>query len=168
MARRFGWGACCCTSCGALGQKQTSITQATSNYANRIDLSCRRSGRSYCFQPPVPRYSPRRRSDFCGHSAVAVGLTPPGTTRYRYRGAYNFRIRSLVHPAIQCGPFDKPSMNDSFILCLAFMISAAVLSLTLSTDVAVRNRTRESVKTARLGNRSVMASRSSSRLWWLV
>ena len=42
--------------------------------------------------------------------------------------------------AQQCGPFAKPSLNDSFILSLAFMISTAVLSLTLSTDVAVRNR----------------------------
>ena len=41
---------------------------------------------------------------------------------------------------LQCGPFAKPSLNDSFILLLAFMISTAVLSLALSTDVAVRQR----------------------------
>ena len=41
---------------------------------------------------------------------------------------------------MQCGPFAKPSLNDSFILLLAFMISTAVLSLALSTDVAVRHR----------------------------
>jgi integral membrane sensor domain MASE1/DNA-binding CsgD family transcriptional regulator len=41
---------------------------------------------------------------------------------------------------MQCGPFAKPSLNDSFIMLLAFMISTAVLSLALSTDVAVRNR----------------------------
>jgi DNA-binding CsgD family transcriptional regulator/PAS domain-containing protein len=41
---------------------------------------------------------------------------------------------------LQCGPFAKPSLNDSFILLLAFMISTAVLSLALSTDVAVRRR----------------------------
>ena len=41
---------------------------------------------------------------------------------------------------MQCGPFAKPSLNDSFILLLAFMISTAVLSLTLSADVAVRDR----------------------------
>jgi integral membrane sensor domain MASE1/DNA-binding CsgD family transcriptional regulator len=39
---------------------------------------------------------------------------------------------------MQCGPFAKPSLNESFILSLAFMTSAAVLSLTLSADVAVR------------------------------
>jgi integral membrane sensor domain MASE1/DNA-binding CsgD family transcriptional regulator/PAS domain-containing protein len=39
---------------------------------------------------------------------------------------------------MQCGPFAKPSLNDSFILSLAFVISTAVLSLALSTDVAVR------------------------------
>ena len=38
------------------------------------------------------------------------------------------------------GPFAQPSLNDSFILLLGFMISTAVLSLALSTDVAVRNR----------------------------
>ena len=52
---------------------------------------------AYCFQSPVAADDPSRRADFCGHSAVAVGLTPPGTTRYRYRGAYHFRIRGLVH-----------------------------------------------------------------------
>ena len=41
---------------------------------------------------------------------------------------------------LQCGPFAKPNLNDSFILLLAFMISTAVLSLALSTDVAVRHR----------------------------
>jgi integral membrane sensor domain MASE1/DNA-binding CsgD family transcriptional regulator len=41
---------------------------------------------------------------------------------------------------MQCGPFAKPSLNESFILSLAFMTSAAVLSLTLSADVAVRRR----------------------------
>ena len=79
-------------------------------------------------------------ADFSGRSAVAVGVPPSGPTRYRYRGAYHFRIRGLVY-AMQCGPFAKPSLNDSFILSLAFMISTAVLSLALSTDVAVRRRT---------------------------
>ena len=64
---------------------------------NRIDLSCRGSGRSYCFQPPVAADDPSRRAGFCRHSAVAVGVTPPGPTRYRYRGAYHFRIRGLVY-----------------------------------------------------------------------
>ena len=41
---------------------------------------------------------------------------------------------------MQCGPFAQPSLNDTFILSLAFMISAAVLSLALSTDVAMRQR----------------------------
>ena len=41
---------------------------------------------------------------------------------------------------LQCGPFAKPNLNNSFILLLAFMISTAVLSLALSTDVAVRRR----------------------------
>ena len=41
---------------------------------------------------------------------------------------------------LQCGPFAQPNLNDLFILLLAFMISTAVLSLALSTDVAVRQR----------------------------
>ncbi len=41
---------------------------------------------------------------------------------------------------LQCGLFAKPSLNDSFILLLAFTISTSVLSLALSTDVAVRRR----------------------------
>ena len=49
------------------------------------------------FSPLLQQYSPSRRGDFCGHSAVAVGLTPPRPARYRYRGAYHFRIRGLVH-----------------------------------------------------------------------
>ena len=53
VARRFGGSTCCCTSCGALGQKRTIITHATSNYGNGLDLSCRSSGRSDGFQPRV-------------------------------------------------------------------------------------------------------------------
>ena len=41
---------------------------------------------------------------------------------------------------LQCGPFAKPNLNDSFILLLAFTISTSVLSLALSADVAVRHR----------------------------
>src|SRR5262245_6232800 len=41
---------------------------------------------------------------------------------------------------MQCGPFAKPSLNESFILALTFIISTAVLSLALSSDVAVRCR----------------------------
>jgi signal transduction histidine kinase len=41
---------------------------------------------------------------------------------------------------MQCGPFAKPNLNDSFILSLAFMISTSVLSLALSTNVVVMRR----------------------------
>ena len=47
---------------------------------------------------------------------------------------------AVVCTLLQCGPFAKPSPNDSFTLLLAFMISTAVLSLVLSADVAVRRR----------------------------
>src|SRR6476619_6876449 len=42
--------------------------------------------------------------------------------------------------AMQCGPFARPTLNDSFIVSLSFMISATVLSLALGADVAVRCR----------------------------
>ena len=48
--------------------------------------------------------------------------------------------------AMQCGPFAQPSLNESFILSLAFMLSAAVLSLTLSADVAVRRGTENQLR----------------------
>ena len=41
---------------------------------------------------------------------------------------------------MQCGPFAKPNLNDSFILSLGFIISTGWLSLALSTDAAVRYR----------------------------
>ena len=47
---------------------------------------------------------------------------------------------------MQCGPFAKPDLNDSFIVSLAFVISTAVLSLALSTDIAVRNRTENQLR----------------------
>ena len=49
------------------------------------------------FSSPVAADAPSRRADFLGHSAVAVGVPPSGSTRYRYRGAYHFRIRGLVY-----------------------------------------------------------------------
>ena len=50
------------------------------------------------FGSPVMQQTTRsRRAGFSRHSAVAVGVTPPGPTRYRYRGAYHFRIRGLVY-----------------------------------------------------------------------
>ena len=79
-------------------KSEPASLSATSNYGNRIDLSCRRSGRSYCFQSPVEAAQTRsRRAGFSRRSAVAVGVTPPRPARYRYRGAYHFRIRSLVY-----------------------------------------------------------------------
>jgi two-component sensor histidine kinase len=43
------------------------------------------------------------------------------------------------------GPFVRTSLNESFLLLLAFMISVCVLSLALSADVAVRKRHQEHV-----------------------
>ena len=43
------------------------------------------------------------------------------------------------------GPFVRTSLNESFLLLLAFMISVCVLSLALSADVAVRQRHQQHV-----------------------
>jgi integral membrane sensor domain MASE1/DNA-binding CsgD family transcriptional regulator len=47
---------------------------------------------------------------------------------------------AVVCTMSQCGLFAKPSLNDSLTLLLAFTISTTLLSLALSTDVAVRRQ----------------------------
>src|SRR5262245_31497420 len=42
--------------------------------------------------------------------------------------------------AVQCGPFARSTLNDSYIVAAAFMISIALLSLALSADVSARGR----------------------------
>jgi PAS domain S-box-containing protein len=46
------------------------------------------------------------------------------------------------------GPFAQSTLNDSFLLLLAFIISTTVPSLALSSDVAVRQRTEGRLRTA--------------------
>ena len=69
------------------------------------------------FSPLFQQTTLSRRTDFCDHSAVAVGLTPPGTTRYRNRGAYHFRIRGLVTPQCSAGPFRKAKPEQLIHSC---------------------------------------------------
>jgi len=45
------------------------------------------------------------------------------------------------------GPFARPSLNESFLLILTFVISTAVPSLVLSADVAMRRRSEERYRT---------------------
>jgi PAS domain S-box-containing protein len=47
------------------------------------------------------------------------------------------------------GPFARTTLNDSFLLLLAFIISTAVPSLVLSADVAMRRTTEASLRAAR-------------------
>src|SRR5262245_19350944 len=49
--------------------------------------------------------------------------------------------------AMQCGPFARPSLNDSFILSLTFMMSTSMFSLALSTDVAMRQELTRALST---------------------
>jgi PAS domain S-box-containing protein len=46
------------------------------------------------------------------------------------------------------GPFARSTLNDSFLLLLAFIISTSVPSLVLSADVAMRKRVEESLRAA--------------------
>ena len=46
------------------------------------------------------------------------------------------------------GPFVRSSLNDSFLLVLTFVISAAIPSLVLSADVAIRRRAENSLREA--------------------
>jgi integral membrane sensor domain MASE1/DNA-binding CsgD family transcriptional regulator len=77
--------------------------------------------------------------------ALAFLVVPPLLWASLRQGSRDTATVALIISAfavwctvMQCGPFSKPSLEESFILSLAFMISAAVLSLTLSADVAVR------------------------------
>src|SRR5262249_26473048 len=44
------------------------------------------------------------------------------------------------------GPFARPSLNESFLLLLAFILGISVPSLTLAADVAVRRRTQDELR----------------------
>ena len=44
---------------------------------------------------------------------------------------------------MQAGPFARPTLNDSFLLLLMFMVSTAIPSLALSADIAARQRSQE-------------------------
>jgi PAS domain S-box-containing protein len=50
--------------------------------------------------------------------------------------------------AMNSGPFAQTTLNESFLLLLAFVISITIPSLALSSDVAVRRRTEEHLRTA--------------------
>jgi hypothetical protein len=57
-----------------------------------------RGGRSGGFRlPRIASDTRSRRAGFSRRSAVAVSVPPSGPTRYRYRGAYHFRIRGWVY-----------------------------------------------------------------------
>jgi PAS domain S-box-containing protein len=45
------------------------------------------------------------------------------------------------------GPFDRDTLNESFLLLLTFMIGVTVPSLALSADVAMRRRTEDELRT---------------------
>lgn len=54
-----------------------------------------------------------------------------------------FAIRGAIDGG---GPFAQPTPNESFLLLLAFMVSASVPTLALSADVAVRHRAETTVR----------------------
>jgi integral membrane sensor domain MASE1 len=75
------------------------------------------------------------------------------------------------------GPFVRSSLNDSFLLVLTFVISAAIPSLVLSADVAVRRRgwqpegshaevrSRIEARTSELAQANRAGSRAATRRW---
>ena len=68
-----------------------------------------------------------RRARLCRDWAAAVGCAAAQSTGVRDLGTLS-----------DGGPFARPDLNDSFLLTIAFVISTAVPSLVLSTDVATR------------------------------
>ena len=122
------------------------IIHATSNYRNRIDLSCRHSCRSLLLSAPLVQQTTL-------HDALIFVVILPLLWASLRQGPRDTATVALIISAfavwctaMQCGPFAKPNLNNSFIVLLAFMISTAVLSLSLSTDVAVRNRTENQLR----------------------
>jgi PAS domain S-box-containing protein len=59
------------------------------------------------------------------------------------------------------GPFMRPSLNDSFLLVLAFVISTAVPSLVLSADVAERRRAEQRLRQAQIETEGTVATRTA-------
>ena len=125
---------------------EPSIIHATSNYRNRIDLSCRHSCRSLLLSAPLLQQTTL-------HDALIFVVILPLLWASLRQGPRDTATVALIISAfvvwctaMQCGPFAKPNLNDSFMVSLAFMISTAVLSLALSTDVAVRNRTENQLR----------------------
>lgn len=55
------------------------------------------------------------------------------------------------------GPFAQPTPNESFLLLLAFMVSASVPALALSADVAVRRRTEATVRDQEQEMRAILS-----------
>jgi len=59
------------------------------------------------------------------------------------------------------GPFVRPSLNDSFLLVLAFVISTAVPSLVLSADVAVRRRAESQLRQSQIATEGTVEARTA-------
>src|SRR5262245_26876789 len=83
----------------------------------------------------------------CIHDALIILCVLPVMWAALRRGQRDTATAALIVSAfvvwctaMQCGPFAKPSLNDSFVMSLAFMISIALLSLALSADVSARSR----------------------------
>src|SRR5581483_2828113 len=59
------------------------------------------------------------------------------------------------------GPFARPTLNESFLLLLAFMISVSVPSLALSADAEMRRRTAESLRRSGAALEQAVRTRTS-------
>ena len=139
---------------GALVVTPVVVLWAKSEPASLRPPQITRTGLTYLAAIAVGAiaFSPPSQKTFL-HDALAFLVVLPLLWTALRRGPRDTATVALIISAfvvwctaMQCGPFAKPSLNDSFIVSLAFMISAAVLSLALSTDVAVRDRTENQLR----------------------
>jgi integral membrane sensor domain MASE1/DNA-binding CsgD family transcriptional regulator len=81
----------------------------------------------------------------CIHDALTFLVVLPVMWAALRQGARDTATAVLIVSAfvvwctdMQCGPFARPTLNDSYVVSDAFMISMALLSLALSAEVSVR------------------------------
>src|SRR5262249_24312838 len=84
---------------------------------------------------------------FCIHDALIILCVLPFMLAALWRGQRDTATAALIVSAfvvwcaaMQCGPFARSTLNDSYIMAAAFMISIALLSLALSAAVSARGR----------------------------
>src|SRR5262249_18153117 len=109
-----------------------------------FDLRGNNCSQSNRLQPAARAESQPKLTSLFNNVALDVGRLETESARYRHHRATSFMLCG-VGTISNAGPFVRSSLNESFLLLLAFMISVSVPSLALSADVAVRRRHQEHV-----------------------